>query len=141
VDDAARPRPARRRGFLGEFAAAARRGSAAPVSGAAPAGDWRGRPVIVCNLRLDTGYGARGDALPGLSAGASTSLCSACATAIPGLRSPGRTCGSTWHGRERHPAAWRGMLGGLRLLAERGAPPLPPQVLDWVSCEFAARLE
>jgi hypothetical protein len=104
VDDAAQQRPARRRGFFGELAAAVKRGSTVPMSGAPPAGraerlglvpvppgggqaealpsrivhgghrhkiggelagDWDGRPAIVCDLHLDTDYGARGDALPG----------------------------------------------------------------------------
>jgi len=179
VDDAAQPRPARRRGFFGEFAAAVKRGSAVPVSGAPPAGraerlglapvpsgssqaealpsrivhaghrhtiggelagDWDGRPAVVCDVHLDTDYGSRADALPGTVSGRFH-------IAALGLRHS-----YPWYAitrqdvREHLDGAGNGtrppgtgLLGGLRLLADHGAPPLPAPALEWMSRDAITR--
>ena len=168
MDDAARQRPARRRGFFGEFAAAVKRGSAVPVSGAPPAGraerlglvpvppgggqaealpsrivhgghrhkiggelagDWDGRPAIVCDLHLDTDYGSRGDALPGTVSGRFHIAALGLRRSYPWYAITRQDVREHLEGAgngTRLPGA--GVLGGLRLLADHGAPPLPAPV-------------
>jgi hypothetical protein len=179
VDDAAQQRPARRRGFFGEFAAAVKRGSAMPMSGAPPAGraarlglvpvppgggqaealpsrivhggrrhtiggelagDWDGRPAIVCDLHLDTDYGSRGDALPGIVSGRFHIAAVGLRHSYPWYAISRQDVREHLEGAgngTRPPGA--GMLGGVRLLADRGAPPLPAPVLEWVSRDAIAR--